>query len=279
MFSRQLQRLVLRPARPARRQASVAAPFTSPPAITPATEPLPRLRARQFTTSTPTPTPSLQADGAQPPGASTRPAAAASSPSPESLVADMLPSRGGATQSPSLNDTSLLGSAIRYGTSLGTSTPASSTSASASSRNPASAARQGVLSSVADILKMEEASPLSALSGGAGTRRARPHTADIARGVISTLRQTPDRDLRLTPSLGRTIDINNKAGMDAVRAIRMLEIKCAQNKVRAHQREQKFHVRRSQRKKDLRMRRWRALFKKSFKQTLSRCAKMKAQGW
>ncbi|KAI5303561.1 hypothetical protein KEM56_007419 [Ascosphaera pollenicola] len=101
----------------------------------------------------------------------------------------------------------------------------------------------------------------------------------LAKSVLQQMRINPDQDLRLHPSTGRTVDVNNKTGLDAVRAIRMLEIKCAKNKVRVHQRDQRFHVRRSQKKKDLKMKRWRALFKKSFRQTLSRCAKMKSQGW
>ncbi|KZZ89287.1 Ribosomal protein S21 [Ascosphaera apis ARSEF 7405] len=101
----------------------------------------------------------------------------------------------------------------------------------------------------------------------------------LAKSVMQSLREDPEFDLRLNASTGRTVEVNNKFGLDAVRAVRMLEIACAKNKVRAQQRDQRFHVRRSQKKKDLRMKRWRALFKKSFKQTLSRCAKMKSQGW
>ncbi|KAI5290913.1 hypothetical protein KEM54_000052 [Ascosphaera aggregata] len=135
-----------------------------------------------------------------------------------------------------------------------------------------------------DIFKYNQNTPgttaTSELTPSNRNRYSHVRSTDLASNIITRIRRDLRRyDIRSNPSTGRSVDVNHKTGMDPVRAVRTLEILCARNKVRVHQRDQKFHVRRTQKRKDLRMKRWRALFKKSFKQTLSRCAKMKSQGW
>lgn len=114
------------------------------------------------------------------------------------------------------------------------------------------------------------------------------------------------KNLRLSPSLGRSVEVetninpvgSDKArltgaagraaqqsafakaqGQDLTKAFRVLEIQCSMNKVKQQQREQKFHVRRGQKRKEVKMRRWRKLFKDSFKTTIGRCRLMMNQGW
>ncbi|KIW19835.1 hypothetical protein PV08_00410 [Exophiala spinifera] len=82
--------------------------------------------------------------------------------------------------------------------------------------------------------------------------------------------------LRLKPSLGRTVD-----GVygEPARAFRALERKCTENKVKSDSLAQKRHVRRGQRKKDMRMLRWRRLFREGFIAECGKIRRMRKQGW
>lgn len=85
-----------------------------------------------------------------------------------------------------------------------------------------------------------------------------------------------DVNLRLKPSLGRTVKV---VSGDPSRAFRALERKCADNRIRLDEIAQRFHVRRGQRKKLLRMKRWRALFREGFIAECDKIRRMKKQGW
>lgn len=82
--------------------------------------------------------------------------------------------------------------------------------------------------------------------------------------------------LRLKPSLGRTVD-----GVygEPARAFRALERKCSENKVKSDSMAQKRHVRRGQRRKDMRMLRWRRLFREGFIAECGKIRRMRKQGW
>lgn len=82
--------------------------------------------------------------------------------------------------------------------------------------------------------------------------------------------------LRLKPSLGRTVD-----GVygEPARAFRTLERKCSENKVKSDSMAQKRHVRRGQRRKDMRMLRWRKLFREGFMAECGKIRRMRKQGW
>jgi len=82
--------------------------------------------------------------------------------------------------------------------------------------------------------------------------------------------------LRLKPTLGRTVD--NVFGEPA-RSFRMLERKCSENRVKGDQRNQEKHVRKGQRRKDIRALRWRRLFKEGFIAECDRVRRMRKQGW
>ena len=83
--------------------------------------------------------------------------------------------------------------------------------------------------------------------------------------------------LRLKPSLGRTVDISGN--FDVTRAFRSLEAACSRNSVKRDVQKQRFHVRRGQLKKQLKMERWRKLFKEGFLAECDRVRKMRRQGW
>ena len=93
------------------------------------------------------------------------------------------------------------------------------------------------------------------------------------------LRHDPQIHLRLKPTLGRTQSLDLTRNVDLTRAFRLLEGKCSGNNVKGDDRTQRVYVRRGQRKKDLRSKRWRALFKEGFLQECGRIRRMRAQGW
>ncbi len=83
--------------------------------------------------------------------------------------------------------------------------------------------------------------------------------------------------LRLKPSLGRTVDVSGN--FDVTRAFRSLEAACSRNNVKRDVQKQRFHVRRGQLKKHLKIERWRKLFKEGFLAECDRVRKMRKQGW
>lgn len=85
--------------------------------------------------------------------------------------------------------------------------------------------------------------------------------------------------LRLNPMLGRTLSIEPSSSFDLQSAFRSLEMRCSQNRVKDDFRVQRFHVRRGQAKKELKSKRWRALFKEGFLREVGRVRRMKGQGW
>ncbi|GAD95949.1 conserved hypothetical protein [Paecilomyces variotii No. 5] len=120
------------------------------------------------------------------------------------------------------------------------------------------------------------------------TPARRPSTNDplaFSRAVIESTDpdqyRTPIRrvELKLGPELGRQVHVDPDRGVDLAAALRNLQINCAVNRVRGQANFQKFHVRRGQRRKDLRRERWRKLFKFSFQKTVEKIQKMRAQGW
>ncbi|KAI9924962.1 hypothetical protein ASPWEDRAFT_45085 [Aspergillus wentii DTO 134E9] len=86
-------------------------------------------------------------------------------------------------------------------------------------------------------------------------------------------------ELKLGPSLGRQVHVEPEKGMDLASAHRVLASSINANGIRRQANKQRFHVRRGQLRKDLRMARWRKLFKFSFDKTVSKIQRMRAQGW
>lgn len=86
-------------------------------------------------------------------------------------------------------------------------------------------------------------------------------------------------ELKLGPRLGRQVNVDPDRGIDVAAALRSLQVQCANNRVRAQANAQRFHVRRGQMRKNIRMERWRKLFKYSFNATVAKIQRMRAQGW
>lgn len=89
-------------------------------------------------------------------------------------------------------------------------------------------------------------------------------------------RTTP---MKLGTKLGRQVLVSADRGTDVAAAIRLVQMNCAANGIRRQAALQKFHVRRGQRRKDLKSQRWRKLFKFSFDETVKKIQRMRDQGW
>lgn len=117
------------------------------------------------------------------------------------------------------------------------------------------------------------------MSKSAGTSGYRSEKISKAVPPAEEEANFPRIQMKLGPSLGRQVIVDHSRGVDLASALRTLNANCATNKVRSQSNAQKFHVRRGQMKKNLRMARWRRLFKFSFNATVAKIKKMRAQGW
>lgn len=85
--------------------------------------------------------------------------------------------------------------------------------------------------------------------------------------------------MKLGPTLGRTVYVDNQRGIDVARAFRSMEIQVARNQVRKDFNRQRFHERGGTKRKRLHSERWRRRFKLGFQATVKRVLKMRKQGW
>ncbi|RDW90627.1 mitochondrial 37S ribosomal protein bS21m [Aspergillus mulundensis] len=85
--------------------------------------------------------------------------------------------------------------------------------------------------------------------------------------------------LKLNPTLGREVTIASERGFDLDKAHKQLNVILKDNNVKYQQVAQKFHVRKGQMRKNLRIKRWRKLFAYSFAHTVGKIHRMRAQGW
>lgn len=85
--------------------------------------------------------------------------------------------------------------------------------------------------------------------------------------------------MRLSPSIGRTVDIDSQRNMDVGKSFRRLEILCARNRIRSDFAKQRFHERPGLKRKRLKSERWRRRFKVAFKATVARVKELRSKGW
>lgn len=95
----------------------------------------------------------------------------------------------------------------------------------------------------------------------------------------SRLRRAQRPEFKLNTQLGRQILVEPENGRDLPSALRLLDVNLGANRVRNQKSRQKFHVRKGLVRKQLRMDRWRKLFKYSFSHTVAKVHRMKSQGW
>ena len=116
-----------------------------------------------------------------------------------------------------------------------------------------------------------------------------PQTRTTGRNIAASLNPRGNRSapppvpqpapMKLGPTLGRTVHVDNQRGIDVARAFRSMEIQVARNSVRKEFARQKFHERPGKKRKRLHSERWRKRFKIGFKATVKRVLKMRKQGW
>lgn len=85
--------------------------------------------------------------------------------------------------------------------------------------------------------------------------------------------------MKLGPTLGRTVYVDNQRGVDVARAFRQMEVSVARNTVRRDFNRQRFHERGGTKRKRLHSERWRRRFKAGFQAVVKRVLKMRKQGW
>ncbi|RAO68452.1 uncharacterized protein BHQ10_004464 [Talaromyces amestolkiae] len=118
----------------------------------------------------------------------------------------------------------------------------------------------------------------------AATRQQQQNLGDSMASSIDSAEPPSTPRFRTTPmklgtKLGRQVLVSADRGTDVAAAIRLVQINCAVNGIRRQAALQKFHVRRGQRRKDLKSQRWRKLFKFSFDETVKKIQRMRDQGW
>lgn len=85
--------------------------------------------------------------------------------------------------------------------------------------------------------------------------------------------------MKLSPSLGKTIYVDAKRGIDVAKAFRAMEICVNRNGIKRDFNKQRFHERPGLKRKRLHSERWRRRFKLGFQATVKRVLVMKKQGW
>ncbi|GAB7326686.1 hypothetical protein MBLNU13_g10644t1 [Cladosporium sp. NU13] len=85
--------------------------------------------------------------------------------------------------------------------------------------------------------------------------------------------------MKLGPTLGRTVYVDNQRGVDVARAFKAMDIRVAKNGVRREFNAQRFHERGGTKRKRLHSQRWRKRFKLGFQAAVKRILKMRKQGW
>ena len=139
-------------------------------------------------------------------------------------------------------------------------------------------------SSFTDLVSAYRSAPKPA-SDSAYTRRVPTSQMLSPNGDSSNPAQVPAPvtsnlpPLRLNSSVGRSILIDKRKGVDLRRGFDMLRAVLSYNRVRSDMMRQRFHERPGLKRKRLKSERWRKGFKKGFQQTVYKVQEMRKQGW
>ena len=87
------------------------------------------------------------------------------------------------------------------------------------------------------------------------------------------------RTIRSRPTVGRTIEVDEKMGVDLGRALSKLAMLCKNNNVKDDQKAQRYHERPGLKRKRLKHDRWRRYFRTGFEAMVQRAVQMRRQGW
>lgn len=92
-------------------------------------------------------------------------------------------------------------------------------------------------------------------------------------------RRRSKRTIRSRPTVGRTIEVEEKMGVDLGRALSRLSTLISTNNVRKDLYAQKYHERPGLKRKRLKHDRWKRYFKAGFEAMVQRALQMRRQGW
>lgn len=87
------------------------------------------------------------------------------------------------------------------------------------------------------------------------------------------------RTIESSPSVGRTVELNPKRGVDLARALRKLRFECTSNNVVKDQLKQRYHERPGMKRKRLKRERWRVRFNQGFRAMVQKVLAMRRKGW
>ncbi|KAL4950457.1 hypothetical protein BDW69DRAFT_172146 [Aspergillus filifer] len=105
---------------------------------------------------------------------------------------------------------------------------------------------------------------------------SRASFSDITKESRQTRRALPGK---LNPALGRRVPVSMERGENLEMSLFKLNRLLQDNNVKFQNLQQKYHVRRGQMKKNLRIKRWRKLFQYSMQHTVAKIQRMRKQGW
>ena len=112
-----------------------------------------------------------------------------------------------------------------------------------------------------------------------GSRMGQRVNANLFANHPGQSRRRLKRTIRSSPTVGRTVEVEEKAGVDLGRAFQKLARLISDNHVRDDQYLQKYHERPGLKRKRLKHIRWQRLFKAGFQATVQRAIQMRKQGW
>ncbi|CZT49155.1 uncharacterized protein RSE6_09954 [Rhynchosporium secalis] len=85
------------------------------------------------------------------------------------------------------------------------------------------------------------------------------------------------KPILLNPSTGRSVSVTSQ--IDVAKSFRLMEMRCARNRIKRDSMTQRYHERGGMKRKRLRRERWRKRFLEGFKATIVRVKQLKRQGW
>ncbi|KAL4943205.1 hypothetical protein BDV06DRAFT_190494 [Aspergillus oleicola] len=182
-----------------------------------------------------------------------------------SNILDQLNIRAGRSNARAPTSTQLLNDEYRLPQRRPRSNPTDPTDPSSANANANADGDQSSLTAAADAARIASFPPLEENS-----------TSQQQKDLRQTRRALPGK---LNPALGRRIAVAPERGEDLETGMKRLNRLLTENNVKFQQLQQKFHVRRGQMKKNLRIKRWRKLFQYSMQHTVSKIERMRKQGW
>ncbi|KAA6414423.1 MAG: hypothetical protein FRX48_01172 [Lasallia pustulata] len=102
---------------------------------------------------------------------------------------------------------------------------------------------------------------------------------DVSSDLMKRTIPLPPRLVRLSPSVGRSVEVDPAKGMGLAQAFTKLDITVSMNGVRRDVARQRFHERPGLKKKRLKSERWGRRFKDGFRALVDKVDTMRRQGW